>query len=1056
MNNRGLSYSLVAGLFILSGIAALIYQVVWFRQLSYFIGSTTYSQSIVLATFMGGLAIGAWYWGKKADGTKNSLKLFAFLEIALAVYCFFYTYVFEFAERIFTSFVISSELASDSSSVLLLKFLVSGITILVPTILMGGTLPVLVKYLSHTIKEVGKNVAILYFMNSLGAVIGTALAGFYLLHQFGLTNTTLIGAGIELFVGLASLLLVYFKRDDIPLNNEIAKNKEISVSSDHFRYALWIAGLSGLCSMIYEVVWLRLLIPVLSSSTYSFTLVLVSFILGITIGSLIIYKISDKIKKPLKLLGILQLGIAASIVLTLPFYERLPYIIWDSIGDPDFDEHSYPYYLFIQFFYVFLVMILPTILMGMTLPLAGRMAVSEINKTGKVIGNIFAINTLGTVIGSLIAGLVLIPFIGIRSTIFLAILLNTILGLTVLFGKGIVPNKIKWILTTSTVILLILFARNLSDNSWAYSLMLSEVPRKINRKIPPDSYTDFIIQSKKHEKLLYYKEGIGGTIVVARNKEEVYLFTNGKGDANSVGDLRTQVSLGQTPVILHPKADSVFVIGFGAGTTIGNVMSHPNVKYGEVAEISSEVIDASTHFNHINKNPLSNKNLRVIKDDGVSALRLSPRKYDIIISQPSNPWSAGVGNLFTKEFFNDCKEKLRPGGFVAQWFSLYEMDDKSLKLILRTAMDQFKHVSLWHIGTNDILLLCSEKEFNFNLNQIEKNYNLAQEDLKMINIHSFSAFLSQQIISSEKGIIKYAGKGPLNTEDHPLLELWAPKAYYNNSSPVQFSKLDERRNFESSNLLLRKYMIESNGLSKDEILQAGLFQSTGGNKELAYYLADLNPEIYLVWSQKASQSGDSKKALEFLERAALKSKSINSSSIHKEKALILGKQGDYKKALSEINLAILDNPGIAELHYQKGTFHMSLNEFNKAIPALEKAIKLDPYFIDAYNNLATIKGQLKDYKSVISLLDKAVIISDKNPKIFFNRAYAKGFSNDFQGAVADFTKALELDPKNGQALVLRGRAYASMGKKNEACLDFSKAHSMGVQGAAESINQFCK
>jgi spermidine synthase len=818
---------------------------------------------------------------------------------------------------------------------------------------------------------------------------------------------------------------------------------------------MWIAGLSGLCSMIYEVVWLRLLIPVLSSSTYSFTLVLASFISGITLGSYVIYKYSDRIKNPLKLLGLLQLAIAITIIITLPLYERLPYTIWSAIGDPEIDSHGYSYYLFVQFFYVFLIMILPTVFMGMTLPLAGRIAVKEIEKSGSQIGSVFAINTLGNVIGSLLAGLFLIPIIGIRTTILIALLINLILGFTILFKKDVFIPRIKWVYFGISIISFAFFITRMNSNSWAYSLMLSEVPRKINRKIPPDSYQEFVDLSKNHEKILFYKEGIGGTTVVAKNKKEVYLFTNGKGDANSVGDYRTQVSLGQTPVILHPKADSVFVIGFGAGTTIGNVMSHPNVKYGEVAEISSEVIDASIHFNHINQNPLSKKNLKVIRDDGVSALRLSPRKYDIIISQPSNPWSAGVGNLFTKEFFNDCKEKLRPGGFVAQWFSLYEMDDKSLKLIIRTALSEFKHLSLWHIGTNDILLMCSEKPFDFNLEKIQENYNLGSDQLKSINIHCFSSFLSQQIVSSEKGVIDYAGTGQLNTEDQPLLELWAPRAYYYNSTPTEFSKIDERKHFLQSDLLLNKYMDKHN-LTKDEILQTGLFQSLGGNKELAFYLADLNPDIYLAWSKKAMDAGDKIKALEYLELASKNVKTKNNSSLHKEKAIILGKSGDFAKALAEINIAISDEPGRAELHYQKGTFHMSLNEFEKAIPALEKAIELDPYMIDAYNNLATIRGKQKNYKAVITILDKAIIISSNNPKVYFNRAYAKGFLNDFPGAVMDFSKVIELDPKNGQAYVLRGRAYIAMGKKQEACSDFAKAKSMGVPGANESLNQFCQ
>lgn len=1053
-------YFFVCTLFILSGVAALIYQVVWFKQLSYFIGNTTYSQSVVLATYMGGLAVGAWYWGKKADTIKNSLLLFAALEIVLAIYCFFYSPIFSFVEQQFSNTVINYQWESDGVSVLFLKFIVSGATIFFPTFLMGGTLPVLVKFLSLRVEQVGKNVSILYFINSLGAVIGTVLAGFFLIQAFGLIKTTYFAAAVELFVGIASLLLAKYSfasmnTDSSTIKKETSSIKIETLSNKQYKLVLTIAALSGFCAMVYEVLWLRLLIPILSSSTYSFTIILAAFITGITLGSYLTYRFNHKIKSPLRFVGYCQLFIVVSIFLTLPFYEFLPYEIWKAVQPAFGTENSYSYYLFIQFAFVFMVLILPTIFMGMTLPVLSRFAVSDVKKSGKIIGNIFAINTLGTVAGSLLAGLFLIPFLGIFLTIVVAILINLSLAFSVFKQKNLITTKHKLVLSSIVILTGFIFFKNVNTESWAYPIMLSQVPRKINRTAPPETYDEFISGLTNNDTILFYKEGLGGTIIVGKNKEQIYLFTNGKGDANSVLDLRTQVSLGQTPIILHPKADTVFVIGYGAGTTIGNVLSHPNVKYAEVAEISGEVIDASVHFDKINEQPLKHKNLKVIKDDGVSALRLSQYKYDVIISQPSNPWSAGVGNLFTREFFQDCKEKLKPGGYVAQWFSYYEMDDKSLQLILRTALDQFKYISLWHIGTADILLLCSETPFNFNLDTIEKNYTMVQDKLEKININTFSTFLSQQIISSTSGLKKYAGKGAINTEDHPLLELWAPQAFYYNAEPTRFIVLDERKRFEQSNLLLKRYMDKKGGLSPNEILQTGLFQSMGGSKELAFYMADLNPDVYMAWSQKAAIAGDNSKAMEYLEMASKKG-TVKKSDFHKQKAMLYGKNGDFQNAIKEINLSIKENPSEAESHYQKGTFHLSLNEFDKATIALEKAISLDPYLIDAYNNLAIIKGQQKDYSGVISLLNKAVLISDKNAKIYFNRAYAKGFLNDFNGAIEDFTTTIKLDPNNGQAYVLRGRAYNAIGKKQEACADFSKAKSLNTPGAQESLNQLCQ
>ncbi|MFT6746221.1 MAG: hypothetical protein ACJAZ2_000559, partial [Glaciecola sp.] len=282
------------------------------------------------------------------------------------------------------------------------------------------------------------------------------------------------------------------------------------------------------------------------------------------------------------------------------------------------------------------------------------------------------------------------------------------------------------------------------------------------------------------------------------------------------------------------------------------------VKFAQVAEISPEVVEASKHFEHVNEKPLEDSRLQVIKDDGVSALRLSPYKYDVIISQPSNPWSAGVGNLFTKEFYRDCKLKLRPGGYVAQWFSLYEMDDKTLKLIIRTILDQFDNASVWKIGTNDILLICSESHFNFDLDKIETRYQKVQKKLskKNVAINTFPAFLSQQFLASTDKLKKYAGQGALNTEDLPLLELWAPRSFFLDHTPTEFMTYNDWIKYGQSNLLLKKYINNNGSLSAYDKVQIALLKSNGGkgdrgNKKFKNYYNALSGDSTKSFTVKA-------------------------------------------------------------------------------------------------------------------------------------------------------------------------------------------------------------
>ncbi|MFT6716848.1 MAG: spermidine synthase [Saprospiraceae bacterium] len=844
MLSKKTQFLLICVLFVLSGVAALIYQITWFKHLSYFLGNSTYAQAVVLATFMGGLAIGSWWWGKKSDESKNPLMLFAWLEILIGLYCFFYMPIFEGIKHLFISIVVANEWASDSGIVLLLKVFASSFAIIIPTILMGGTLPVLVKCLSERIEEVGKNVAVLYFINSLGAVIGSVLAGFYFLDRFGLTITTYLGATMDFVVGIVFLVIALklnHNSDEKPIKQQARKNQDVfSISKRQHQIVLLIAGVSGLCAMMYEVAWLRLLIPILSSTTYSFTIILTAFITGITLGSLLVYYLLPKIKNAYLFLGLCQAGIVISILLSLPFYEKLPYYIWHAVGINN-EIGGYGNYLKVQFLYVFLLMVVPTIFMGMSLPVASKLVVTDVNNSGKSVGNVFAINTVGTVIGSLTAGMILIPLVGIKHTVDIAIVLNCALACIVIFGKLGLKLFGRIIFVCLLASSLGYYIGHVKQERWANSIMLSEIPRKINRKKAPRNFRKFLEKTERDKtELLYYKEGISGTIVVGKKSGEVFLFTNGKGDANSVGDLQTQSSLGHTPILLHPSPDTVLVIGFGAGHTIGSVMTHPDIKFAQVAEISPEVIDASVHFEHVNERPLDDERLQLIKDDGVSALRLSPYKYDVIISQPSNPWSAGVGNLFTKEFFKDCKSKLRPGGYVAQWFSLYEMDDKSLKLIMRTVLDQFEYVSVWGIGTSDILLICSETPFHFDLPKMEERYKKVQKHLgkENVSIRTFSAFLSQQYLASTDALRTYADKGELNTEDHPLLELWTPKAYFFDHEPVEFLNYDAWRNYSQSNLLLKQYLQKSNGISTYDKIEIALLKSNGGddgNKKFTKY-----------------------------------------------------------------------------------------------------------------------------------------------------------------------------------------------------------------------------
>ena len=827
-------YGFIAVLFIVSGATGLIYQIAWFKYLSLFLGNTTYAQTIVLATFMGGLAIGASLWGRRADRTKSPIVLYGALEFFIGLYCVMYPWFMTIVKNLFVISVHALHLASDGSAVLFLKLVISVLTLLLPTILMGGTLPVLVRFLTHNVEESGKNVATLYFLNSFGAVIGSLLGGFFLVPMAGLHLTVVSAGVINILIAVAAFVLGTQKQL-AGSEDEQTMASELPPSSDlHVLLAVTVAGVSGLAAMIYEVAWVRLLIPVIGSSTYSYTLMLVAFIAGITIGSWIVSIFIRRWKNLFAVLALCQLLIGVSMALMLPLYGRVPYYFWHVGTIITRSDTTYPLFLILQFIIGLSIMIIPTIFLGMSLPLASRIAARSVQVLGKTVGTVFSVNTVGTVFGSLAAGLVLIPLIGVRHAIEVGLVLNIACGvlLTVVdTGQSKLRRGIVVVLATLLASLTFVFGSN-----WNQMVTLSGVFRQFGANHqPPSSYAEFV-QISRFQNVLYYKEGASATVGVVSspsgNGTQNVLIINGKADASSVGDLPTQVLLGQVPAMLHPHPDTVLVIGFGSGVTAGSVLTHP-VKRVECVEISPEVIAASRFFEHVNNKPLEDPRTKLFIDDALSFLKLSETNYDVVISEPSNPWIAGIGNLYTTEFFETCKKKLHPKGLMVQWFHLYEIDDVTFKLVVRTFRSVFPHVIVWQSLTPDLLLIGSKDSVKLDEATLREKLSIpgVKKDLDRIQIPDVATFLSLQMIS-EGPVREYASAGPFNTEDKPLLEYWAPKAFYASRGANEINRFDERLPFGRSDLFLDQ-LTKKRPLTDEERLHIGLLHSEFGRGNLS-------------------------------------------------------------------------------------------------------------------------------------------------------------------------------------------------------------------------------
>ncbi len=862
-------------LFALSGISGLIYEICWSKYLSLFIGSTAYSHMIVLSTFMAGLALGAFFWGRTADRVDNPLKLYGLLELGIGLYCALYPFLMSLCEKVFVSAAGGLILSTNHLGLTFLKLALSAATLLLPTFAMGGTLPVLLRLLARTVDESGRQLAALYAVNSLGAVIGAALAGFFLIRVIALDATTWLAAGINILVGVIALSLPRIQ--SAPQAQTASLEAEAQSVPSTVRLALIVAGLSGLIAMIYELTWIRLLVTLLGSSTYSFTLMLIAFISGITLGSWIVAKISRRVKNLVRFLALCQIGTTLFMLGTLPLYSRLPYYLWRLSAYLSNKPENFPIFLFCEFLFCFLLMIVPTTLSGMSLPVAGRITAGSLSSLGKSIGGVFSLNTIGAVAGALLTGFVLIPMLGVKQSLESAMLINALLGIVLLgYDRRLRPG---WKVAAAAGLLLLGITYKLTIPKWNENVSALGVYRAFFLAAP-ESY-DAFLKGIEYRTTLWYREGITANVAVDQfsndlGEAERSLVVNGKADASTRADLPTQVLLAQIPLSIRPDTGNVLVIGLGSGITAGSALCHP-IRSLDCVEISPEVVDCNYLFSEHNHNFLADPRAHLTIEDAITFVKVNPKKYSVIISEPSNPWIAGIGNLFTDEFFDLMKRRLEPGGILAQWFHLYEINDDVLHLVLRTLRRTFPHVMIWMPTDLDIVLTASMTPISPDYERMDQKIRIPKVavELNRIKIYDLPAFLSTQL-SGDLTSASVPATGGINSEKQPLLEFLAPISFFAQSRAGVINSLDRRFSPGDTDLFFSRLNRER-PLNAGNFLNVARFQSSVVSEDYRLTFNSAreclrrnpdDPEALAIFATAAKAMNDTAERLSSLEHLA--------------------------------------------------------------------------------------------------------------------------------------------------------------------------------------------
>lgn len=764
---------LVSICFFLSGAAALVLQVLWVRMLGHVFGATALAVSTTLTAFMGGLALGAFVAGKRAPSLKHPLRVFALLETAVGIYGLFVPALFGLLPAV--QRMISPDSGLGFVGYSLLRFVVVTLILILPTTAMGATLPILAEGVVKKQTEMASRVGELYAANTAGAVVGALLGGFYLIPTFGLETTVYIGAAMDLSVAAIVLLLARggeetltrrrLERSTDSVLADIVPVEVVDATPRTVRVAVLAFALSGAAAMALEVLWTRAVGVVIGASTYAFTLILATFLVGLAGGAAILTRYVDRIASPVAWLARVQVAVGVLAMLGMVLVDRLPHLLHGTMLDADVTIAG----LYATKFFIAVLVIIPaTLLLGTVMPLVVRiLAPKGEAHAGPIVGRAYTWNTFGAIGGSFAGGFILLPLVGVQTGITLAAALSIAVGLMLALTRQ--PRDGVTVVAALIALPLIFAAPKWNVSSWTSGLFRVYLAREVFEDGWEASGT-----------LVYHRDGISTTVTVERanDGEGVWLKVNGKVDASDIGDMPTQVLSGLLPVLVHGSAKELLVIGYGSGVTPGAALQAP-VDQVVLVELEEAVVEASNKFfSHVNHAPATDPRFEAVVDDGRNYLLTRDDTFDVIISEPSNPWMSGASSLFTQDFFQIAKTRLRKDGVFLQWLQLYELSPKNIHALLRTFQSVFPYVMVFtpNPTSNDTLLIGADHPVWLDRAIIQRALDDPRlgAELARANIETPADFIGLFVVGYDE-LPKYIGKGPINTDDNAMIEFGAPR-----------------------------------------------------------------------------------------------------------------------------------------------------------------------------------------------------------------------------------------------------------------------------------------
>lgn len=798
-------YLLIAA-FVLSGAAGLVYESIWSRYIGLFVGHSAYAQVIVLAVFLGGMALGAAWIGKRSETIRQPLVWYAIVELGVAVGGFAFHPIFRFVTSLAYDAVFP---AVGGATLQIAKWGLAALLILPQSILLGATFPLMSagvirmeRSRGGDTNSSGRTLSILYFANSIGAAAGVLAAGFLLVNAVGLPGT-LAAAG---FINLLAAAMVFVsagwlnaeERAPAPAEQPASPALEGRDPVAVYRALLIVACGTAIASFVYEITWVRLLSLVLGSATHSFELMLSSFILGLALGALWIRGRADRLRDPIRTLAIVQWVMGALALATIPFYlNSFDWAAW-WLSALARNENGYALFGMVRYGICLVIMLPATFCAGMTLPLITRTAMA-VGGGERAIGRIYSINTFGSIIGAALGGLVLIPMLQLKGTLVLGAIIDMMLGiyLTARFLAGNLQGRRLLLITTAggTVVV-------------ANVLIMQQFDRGV---LTSGVYRYASVPEKGSRKIAFYRDGRTATVSVRGDGDDGYsLATNGKPDASLTrewlqplppsaprtrigGDQVTQAFLPLITLAHAPEAKTAAVIGFGSGVSSHMLLGSPKLQQLVTVEIEPAMVAGSRLFGAANRRVYQDRRSQIVIDDAKSYFASANKRFDLIMSEPSNPWVSGVSGLFTDEFYSRVKRYLADDGVFGQWLHLYEIDDDLVAFVIAAIHRNFPAYEIFFTSSVDVLIVATpakhlrEPDWNVvsypgiseDLTRFRQLHPETFEGLRVVNRDVLASFI-------ESGV-------PENSDFHPYLDLRAEATRFDRSQASAFIGLGADR-----------------------------------------------------------------------------------------------------------------------------------------------------------------------------------------------------------------------------------------------------------------------